>query len=300
VLAVVAGLTHYWDHLQPVADVLMLRGVDVQVWRPAGRWPPRRLTAPTLVAGHRDIRYTRGPVAMLNHGAGHTYRTNHPSYAGGRDRNRISLFLEPGPVPAAASRKAQPDATVAEVGCPKLDRITRAPEPVAVACWHWPARIAGGAAGWAHPAWQDQVQTMRQAVEPLTLATHAHPRAAQVIQRWARAVDVPYIDDCQQVLATACLMLVDNSSVAWEAAALNIPVVLLDSPGLPRTADGIWEWPPGPHATPDLLVAAVKDACQGTYWREQRARAADHTYTVKPGFAAASAASAIETWLRSL
>ncbi len=79
---------------------------------------------PTLIAAGSalDLTCSERPVCLIEHGAGQSYQDVLTSgYAGGRGRERVSLFICPNERVADLNRACYPTAEYAIVGCPALD-----------------------------------------------------------------------------------------------------------------------------------------------------------------------------------
>ena len=193
-------------------------------------------------------------------------------------------------------------------GCPALDRLQRrrrvvAPvsgydgrKPLAVITFHWnAARLcpeAGTAVSYYAPQMGDIIDHLR--AQGFGVVGHWHPRAPTQRAFW-RDLGVDVITDVDTVLVTCDLMVCDNSSVMYEAAALDVPVIALNCPQYRRNVDHglrFWSHVPGWQIdTPaDLLALDV-----GAYYREDwsiecRQRAVDYCYALPVGPAGRAAA----------
>lgn len=171
-----------------------------------------------------------------------------PSFAGGPGHELADLFLCPSERVAALERARYGKPAVA-VGCPKLDAWTRIPRPrnprptVAVT-FHWDQRAATEIpeAGWAWPTWRDTIEALSK---EMTVLGHAHPRAARELRPWWESIGVEYVPRAVDLLARADCLVLDNSSLGFEWAALDRPTVWL------RGAD----WTSTPHGLPRFLDA---------------------------------------------
>jgi hypothetical protein len=137
----------FWVSSRPLATHAQRYGITTTVGYSHHTGPA------TIVANHHVYRQVHGrrPIIYLELGAGQAYveeGAQHPSYSGGGDRERVSLFLTPNATTALRERAAYPDATVAVVGSPRLDHLAtlRAEPPdeqrVAFA-FHWDCFPAG-------------------------------------------------------------------------------------------------------------------------------------------------------------
>lgn len=285
-----ASTASYLNHLAPVWAALpakqrgpflcpprfQRRAVDLGVPYPVWGQPAR---GHVVTAGWQDSRlFHYQPVALVEHGAGQTYsdvpREMARSYAGGPGRDNIGLFLCPGERVAQRNRAAYPDARVEVVGPACLDRWTRArqansegaPPTIAVA-FHWDGARVCQEARWALPHyWPLSDLTDWAARHGIRILGHGHPRAEGKLRRLWMTLGVPWAT-YEQVMTEADVLIVDNSSLGFEAAAVGIPVVWLNAPWYRRdVSHGLrfWNYVPGeivnepgdlPHATQRALDA---------------------------------------------
>lgn len=266
---------------------------------------------PTVVSSYgdlRDIRAWRTRIALMEHGAGLSYMgdrrsRNHPSYAGGKDRRGVELFLVPGRYPAERNRAAYPNVPVVEIGCPKLDRwhgipAPRNPKPVVAFAWHWDCRVV--------PETRSAFDHFGPALGKLaddgrwTVIGGAHHRASNVRRAYGRhGIEQVTLADAME---RADVLVADNTSAVYEfAAATDRPVVVLNAPWYRRDVHHglrFWEAVPGlecddPRDLPDAIATALRDRAS---MRRQRAKAVEAAYTYR-GDASKRAASALEGWV---
>lgn len=112
---------------------------------------------------------------------------------------------------------------------------------------------------------------------------HGHPRLWPTIKRRWEQLGVDHSPDVDEVLGTADLLVVDNSSVAYEAAALGIPVLLLNMPSYRRDIEHggrFWSAPAGIQCDrpADLLDSVAEALADGPAARRIRARAVEWAY----------------------
>jgi hypothetical protein len=262
VIDVVATRPHYADHLLPVWDALA----------PGERGSfgaHRRPLDVALVAGWSDVVRARAwgarRIVRMEHGIGQSYgQGGHPSYPGGRGHADVALFLAPNAHAATRWRVQYPRIPVAIVGCPKLDTLPqRAPpgEPIVACTFHWDAQVAPETRS-AFPHYRRSLPAL---VERFAVIGHGHPRAqAALAPEWAR-LGVPMVSSLPDVLARASVLVADNTSALYEAAAVGIPVVVLDAPWYRRDVNhGLRFWEAADVGVrigdPADLVAAVERA----------------------------------------
>jgi hypothetical protein len=257
---------HYWRHLEPIWAALPERGT---LWAPPSlgipgsvQGLPARGTL-TLTAGWRDSSRI-GRAILVEHGAGQSYPLacpRDPSYAGGDQRDNVELFIVPGPFPAQRQRAATPGVPVVEVGCPALDRWLPeppGPEPDLVAlALNWNCGLCDESRS-ALPHYEP---VLPELARRFRVVGHGHPRARALWAHYART-GIPRVSYDHAL--RAAVVVVDNSSIGFEAAALSRRVVWLDAPWY-RRAHGLRFFDACPEriSDPADLPAAVEHALEG-------------------------------------
>lgn len=206
---------------------------------------------PTLVASFGDYRRTSGPVIYMEHGIGHTYSNNHPSYAGSNGKDRVVLFLCQHELTANKNKAAYPDVPVAIIGTPKLDAYKQRGvqgRTVAIS-FHWDCKVSPESRS-AFMHYRGVIAQLNTAKD-INLIGHAHPKVTwnQTLQRYYKALGVEYVHNFDEVLDRADLYVIDNSSTAYEFAAMGRPVLHLNNPSYRKdVSHGIrfWDYLPGP------------------------------------------------------
>lgn len=255
----VASLPHYQDWLLPIADELVARDIDVEIHDLSGVLADEPI--PTVIAGMGDqsvIPHCR-PLALVDHGVGQTYANlDHQSYNAGRNRQRVSLFLYSTRQARDANEARWHDATHVVCGPVRLDqffeggvltggmdRPCNAQVTVGFA-WHFDLTITQetrSAFGYYLP-----VLERLAADSPYKLLGHAHPRAWESIEGHYERLGIEQERDVDQFLTRCDVVVVDNSSVLFEAAALQRPVLALDAPfyrDTPRQPPRFYDQVPG-------------------------------------------------------
>jgi hypothetical protein len=304
-----ASERHYIDHVAPVWNALdsedkgrfiVPNELIYSYARAAGvraviDEPGRNLT---LVASYGDYKKTKGPVVYMEHGIGHSYSNNHPSYAGGSGKDRVILFLCQHHLTAEKNKKAYPKAKVAIIGTPKLDKIKpRGIEKNVVAVsWHWDCQIAPETRS-ALPHFKPILKQL-QAAKDIELIGHAHPRVTfnRTLQKIYKELKITYVHEFSEVLERADIYVIDNSSSAYEFAASGRPVIHLNAPWYRKEVNhGIrfWEYLPGPTVDKvgEVLPLIRKMLKQPDLYEAQRAEVVKELY---PNLGKASKAAAKE------
>lgn len=321
-LDVFASLPHYRDHLRAVWEAC---GADGTWWStfgdddteqmPGRGWPhPSR---PVLVASFADAQKVAGrPIIHLEHGAGQRYAGDpdgayHPSYAGGIGMpDSVVLFLTPGVAGARAWRDAYPHVPAEAIGCPKLDRWTRAGtalasarrlragRPTVALTFHWDCTLVPETrtALWHYDDQLPQIVAgLRSA--GFNVIGHEHPRwQGKLLARW-HELGVPTTPDPEAVFASAHVLIADNTSLMYEAAACGMQVVALNAPWYRKDIEHglrFWSAVPGIQVDrPADVVGATCAALDGRY-DALRVVACSAAYRYLDGKAAERAAAAIE------
>ena len=256
IVDVYASAPHYVDHLAPIWNVLEGRGrfhvssptvaararsrgvPDPVVGQPDGK-------RPVMVAAHRDELTVAGDIVLVEHGAGQHYG-GHDASGMGQVRDRIVLYLGPNQAVVDRMGAVAPNAVRVAVGCPKLDvwhgvERRTVVEPVVGVTWHWDART-WPESRWAFPHYRNRLADVAARWETVG---HGHPRSfGHVLSHYRRAGITPEPDPVS-FLSRVDLLVADNTSLIFEAAAIGVPVVLLDAPWYRRHVEHglrFWEW----------------------------------------------------------
>lgn len=310
-------LPHYAEHLRPILDAVpperrghlyLPQGIAADGYGPFVRGFPTDTdsTEPMLVAGYQDLRYGgRRPKVLVQHGAGQTYETaenvGHASFAGGRGHDLAAMFLCPSERVARLERARYPKAPAVVVGCPKLDDWATVPPPgdgtVAVT-FHWQQQMSREVpeAGTCWPEWKERIAQLSR-IRPVI--AHAHPRARGEVEGWYREQGIEFVPRARDLLDRADILIADNTSLAFEWAALGRHTVWLRG----ENWSGIQHGPPrfdgqlpGPELQADATVAELDWACDAggsIRWMLSRNVVRNSVYGGPPIGAAARAAQAI-------
>jgi len=285
-----ATAPHYAHHLEPL-------GLDIT---------DRRVTNQThvVVASRKDARkmlpVKTAQVCVIEHGAGQRYHMD----AGGPDEEHpnVTLFLCPSQRVADQSAHLWPNAQSVVVGSPRLEHLTEVRraadkfDKVALS-FHWNSPVAPESlSAWKH------YQTILPLLADYPLIGHAHPGIRGKLKPWYLRGGVEWVEDWADVIQQAAVLIVDNSSIMWEACALGIPVVVLNAPWYRRDREfglRFWEWADiGPQVEhPKDLTAAVDEVMTADRWQDRRAAAARFVYGQVEG-STRRALDALAEWAR--
>jgi hypothetical protein len=331
-----AAWPHYIDHIAPIwqeldGDVkgefvvpsppllkkLESKGIEGTLTRHKGKLP-RSMTnkEPVLVAGYADLRkQTDRPIAFLEHGAGQTYvlddGTIHGGYSGGANRGNVDLFLCPNETVAQRNLQAYPEAQAAAIGCPKLDdllAVKKAGKPseatVAIS-FHWDCRVVQeSGSAFTHFATQILDFAKWCQVCGIDVIGHAHPRAWKTLKGWWEQNFIEAVQEWEEVVKRADVLIIDNSSIMYEASALGMGVVVLESPSWRRNVNHglrFWEFAGvGPAVRPNQSLVDAYNATRCNSWEKERKRIVGEVYAVAPSDARLSskrAASVLTSWV---
>lgn len=275
-----ASQPHYVDHLHGIWGRLQVLGIDVHVHDLSLDGPLDDDGTPTVIAGHGDLKMIPGsrPIALLSHGVDQTYvGVDHGAYAGGRDRERIGLFLCPSARSAAINAARYPTARHRLCGPTRLDpwflgdltRAHRAGErrPVIGLAWHHDSTICPE----TRNAWPHYAPVIDRLVEQdrFSFVGHGHPRDRETWQAQYGSRGIEYVPNVDQFLGLIDLLAADNTSLLYEAAALGIPTLTLDAPWYrPDVNHGLrfWDAIPGWRLTARRDAPQTGGACIGAFW----------------------------------
>lgn len=256
---------------------------------------------PIVIASYGDLKRVRAgaprPIIYSEHGAGQQYLSSgYSNYIGGQDRAGVAACLVPGPIAFQAHRIAYPSLPAFQIGCPRLDGLTRDPASSTPAlAFHWNGQIPETRSAFSH--YQRQLAALPERFG--RVIGHSHPK---IIARHAPLYVAARLDVAwriEDVFSTVGVLAVDNSSVMWEAALLGIPLVVLNCPSYRRDVEhGMRFWTfadIGPQVDrADHLADAIAEGLADTPERaEYRAEVAAQVYSHPAGQAAAAAADAV-------
>jgi hypothetical protein len=169
--------------------------------------------------------------------------TDHPSYPGGRDQDQVGLFLVPNQHAADRTLAAYPDANVAIVGCPKLDKLPKRKrgdgKPVVAVSFHFSSSVAPETrTTW--PLYRAHVAELARTIKVLG---HAHPRLLDQLGPYYRSNRIEVARSLDEVFERADLYVCDNSSSLFEFASTGRPVLVLNAPWFrPKARHGLRFW----------------------------------------------------------
>lgn len=316
---------HFLEHLAPVWHALpelargrfyvdarlLSRALELELDAVEG-WPTRDRSRACAVASWGDLRIVTRvrPVSVLfEHGAGQSYRgepgsRRHASYVGGRGREGVKLFVVPGQHAAAANRRYYPTTPNAVVGSPRVDALAQIPRlegPRAAALsFHWRCKVSpetGSAIDhFAHALEKTRVELEAAGVE---LLGHGHPRIFSELEELYLEAGIEPVRSFEEVVARADLYAVDNSSTLFEFAALDRPVVVLNSPEYRRGIEhGLRFWDAASVGLqvdrPAELASSILEALEDRpELAASRAAAVARVYACTDGTSARRAATAL-------
>lgn len=326
-----AKSTHFFDHIIPIylgmenhghfyipaslEEYARSKGLDNPVvlkQRPSGepyRFPNDEAN-PVVVAAYGDLdliirheevnKEVKRFKILCEHGAGYTFGATHTSYAGGTgERRKVDLFLCTNKWVYNANKKAYPSKTSVIVGCPKLDSWQKwkskktKKKPVIALAFHWDCRVVPETRS-LFPFYESAIKKLS---ENFTLIGHAHPRETELMRNVFASYGIEFVETIEEVAQRADVLINDASSILYEFASLDKPVVVLN--GLPYRRGvnhGLRFWE---HADvgvncekPGDLVACVNQALEDT--QDQQRKRHEAIEQVYP-FLGSSVEKAVET-----
>ena len=304
--------THHWyaRHLDPIWAALPddVRGDVINHRRPKLHQLPKGDVV--LIGGAVDIDHDGGcPQVYVEHGAGQAYVGANPKsaayYHGGPHPPNVIGYISPNERVAASWQRP-----AVAVGCPALDDLPVQP-PASVwarktvaMTFHWNGHLVCPEAGTALEHYIDDMAMIIGWAKDYgcDFIGHAHPRDVTSPGMWER-LGVEYVDDVDEVLQRASVVVADNTSVQIEAMALGIPVVFLNAPWYRRDVHHggrFWEWPHGGVMVDDAYqLVKVNPATLGadTALRRRRLEVVEQVYSVPVGGGGAARAAG---WLIDL
>ncbi len=293
--------------------------------------PPIRPDRPIIVAAHSDMLFCAGrPIAYVEHGAGQTYDRPVRGYADGRERGPVGLFLATTERVGRLARELYPTAEVAVVGPARLDpwlrgrcgdrlcpcqdgdpchyedhpgtpAMTRTnhDDPLVALAWHWP-----GSRPEAGSAWLTFQTGLGDLSRTHRLLGHAHPRMMATCRPVYERLGIEVVETSDEIFDRADVLCVDNSSIGWEALAIGLGIVWLNSPAYRKDLDiGLRFWDDATASGPlvDTIAewpAAITEAAAGdAYSAKQRRGVAERVWSHLDGRSGQRAADALVAWV---
>lgn len=314
--AALATFSHYQDHLWPIIDELRTRGHTVHsftTWQNGGFAEYRHPSQLTdihpvvwLTASAMDAQRVEPAMTVyVEHGAGQSYDADmrsvkHSSYSNGVIVN-AALFLCPN-LFTLARRMRNCDVPAAAVGSPRLDQYPignhEGVERAVAFAWHWSCELVPE----TQSAFDHYLQDLQHIAIELrrngyTPVAHAHPRIARRV-RWhleRKGFEWWDIDD---VMNKAAVLCADNTSVMYEFAHVDRPIVVLNAPWYRRHVHHglrFWECIPGEQVDePEEVVPAIRQALSNDPWAAERSKVRDLVFPLQDGHATGRACDLIE------
>lgn len=301
-----ASRPHYRRHCAPILDALG-DSLGVRATRP-NEIPPG--VEPVIVAGAVDMQAVGAthPIIYLEHGSAQGYQgLQHVSWPGGVGRERIGLYLAPRQSVLDLHAVRNPHASGEVVGCAALDHhVATGPKetevPVVAISAHWEApaskEIPELRSAFSH--YRDAMPTIVAGLREAgcDVIGHHHPRWKAMARYW-QSLGVRVVSEWDDLLPFVDVLMVDNSSVGWEALALGRGVVWMNAPFYRRGIEhGLRFWREADRFGtqvdhPGVVVAAVLHEIEASH---DGPAAMAEVYTYTDGRCAERAASAIREW----
>jgi hypothetical protein len=260
---------HLRLHAAPLAAALAATEIRNPASLPDSAW--------LIVASRRTARHAPAAnVILIEHGAGQMYQHD----AGGvpYTHDNVRLFIAPRQQVADRGAVLFPNAERI-VASPYLEHLPRPGGGLVTYTTHSNAATAPESRStWDHYQW-----ALRSLVDAHPTQFHSHPRMINLVQPRAQHLSRPYEPDWPTALAGSSALVVDNSSVMWEACAVGLPIVICNAPWYRRDVEWgmrFWEYSDaGPQVDhPGELVAAVDAVLRHDEWGKRRAEVAGLIY----------------------
>lgn len=233
-----ASFGHFFDHIVPIYQSLpkkyrgkffieervvekaKINNIEYTIGKPEDGL--------TLVASFGDYGRTSGDVVFMEHGIGHTYSNDHPSFAGGRGKDRTVLFLNQHHITQEKNMLKYPNAKHEIIGTPKMDSVSKVKSKQSVVClsFHWDNRIS--------PESRSAFDFYKRIIPILLtqkdfrLVFHGHPRTDWT--KMFKGEKIEFITDLKEVFELADVYVCDNSSSMYEFLLTGKPVIYLNCP----------------------------------------------------------------------
>lgn len=248
-----------------------------------------------IVGGFYDIDLvSRHKMIYVEHGAGQAYNgdrlsANHACYHGGVHPESVIGYISPRQ--DVADSWGRP---AFAAGCPAVEEIVRTPVERAVITFHWDAHSVCSEARSALLHYYQELPTVVDSLrtQGFEVVGHWHPNDRAGERRWRR-LGVETSSDVNDLLATAKLVIADNTSFMYEAALLGVPTLALNAPWYRReVSHGLrfWDYVPGDQVDEPEQLAQFnfRQYCEDDMSRDVRERAVKYCYGSNVGGKAAA------------
>jgi hypothetical protein len=253
-----------------------------------------------MVAGVMDIdRCREHRVIYVEHGAGQSYlgdpESKHSAFyphAGAQHPDNVVAYVSP--------RKEIADAwgrPAIAVGCPALAPVVRSRAETAhyltaVITFHWDAYRVCSEARSARPHWIDHLHTIVGWLRnhEIKVVGHWHPRDREALQIWQN-LGVETVRNPDEALERASLVIADNTSFMYEAAAVGCRVLTLNAPWYRKNVEHglrFWSHVPGTQVD-DIDEILALDPLHIAHGTAAALKAYDHLPTPDTDWRAAQA-----------
>lgn len=231
---VVASHRHYLAHVSPIFDELPgeLKGEVFTGWSDKGASrisDARRRHNMILGSSVTDVRRGEGRGILCEHGIGQTYSGSpegkrNPSYAGGKGRGDVRLFLHPNEHSAKHDRTRYPKAQVEIIGSPYLAELQQIPapnnpKPVVAVTTHSNVNVCAEA-GSAWGAYRAAFGELAKRDDIEVIGT-AHPRSFLSLRPHYQSLGIEPVETLEEIVARADCMIFDNTCVSPDTLVLR-------------------------------------------------------------------------------
>lgn len=248
-----ASRLQYANHLWAVAE--KFHKVDVGYAQVLGVAREKEI-APGLVvvASRKDARSLKDrPVALLEHGAGQTYGAAERGRDWAVPNDNVLLFLAPSERVVDRNRDIYPNARCVVVSSPWVEKLAEirngfpwnedvTPDTL-VFTFHYEGSIVPEA-GSAFSHFRDVLTEAKRVWDGPIVGT-AHPRMMRRIKGWYEDNGIEIEPNFAKLVRRMKVLVADNTSAIWEACALDVPVVLMNSPNYRTDVEmwpRFWDW----------------------------------------------------------
>lgn len=236
-----------------------------------------------MVASHKDSLWAKNKFIYIEHGAGQSYSNSKDNFSNSFRPNMLCALI-PGPYCAAKTQLANPGVPVISIGAAHLRDVKRTdPQKLAFA-WHWRCSVCIET-DTAFDQYQDEMILATRRWESIG---HGHPRIIDELSMVYKMYGIETVYDSKQVLSHAGLLVADNTSLIYEAAVLDIPVILINKTDWRRDRNyglRFWDLLPGPQVNhPSELIPEIEKHIElGTdEWQNKRLEISDQIYGLDP------------------